>query len=54
MLGFDWAIEKNPHRHALDDFDVISDRVFGRQQTEPSAAAGLDAFDVPGKYSIRH
>ena len=33
-------------RHALDDLDVVAGRVFGRQQREGRAGAGLDAVDM--------
>ena len=46
MVGGQRLVEKNFHRHALDDFDVIAGRVFRRQQAECRAAASLNAVHV--------
>ena len=42
-------VEGNLHRHALHHFHIIAGGVFGRQQAERVAAAGLNAVDAARK-----
>ena len=45
-------VEHDLDRYALHDLDVIAGRVFGRQQAERGAAAGLDAVDVTMEIAV--
>ena len=43
----------NLYRYALDDLHVVTCCILGREQTEPSSAAALDAIDKPRKFPAR-
>ena len=46
-------VQDDLDRHALDDLDVVAGRVFGRQQREGRAGAGLDAIEMAVEVAFR-